>query len=347
MNFEGLRVQITQIDKTAEENCLKRWNSIAKPSGGLGVLEHQIVRLAALLGSENIDISKRAVVVLCSDNGVSKYDTDNATPKTTALLAENMALGLASVCCVAKNVGAEVFPVDIGMKEHPHISGLLDFSVGEGTEDITISAAMTEQQCKNAIEAGIELIKNLKASGYNLIATGEMGMGNSVSAAALSCALTGVSAEEAAGRNFNLSAERLARRCECVEKAVSRCKGETDTFKILCQLGGFDTAAMVGMYIGGAIYNCAVLIDGFISAAAALIAVRLLPECKKAMFATHLCCEPAAMLLLNKLDFFPMINAGVCIGDGTGAVAAIPLFDMALSVYKKMPTFKQIGLSAY
>jgi len=347
MVLAELEKLITPPDKAAGIRCRERWDSLAKPLGGLGVFERQIVRMAELFGSEDIDISKRAVVVVCSDNGVVAQGVSQTGSEVTAIVAQNIADGNASVCRMAKAANADVFVVDAGMNTHPMINGLISRPVADGTADITEQAAMTAEQCRKAVELGIDMVKELKEKGYTLIATGEMGIGNTTTAAALCCALLDLPCDDMVGRGAGLDDRGLLRKQNAVKKALERCCGITEPFELLRQLGGFDIAAMAGMFIGGAVYNCAVLIDGLISAAAALAAVRMIPKAKKAIFASHLSSEPAAALILRELGLPAVITAGMHLGEGTGAVAVMPLFDMALCVYNDASTFQRIGMQAY
>ena len=342
--FEKL---ITDADKTAGVRCKARWDSLAKPLGGLGVFEQQTVRMAELFGTDNIDISKRAVVVMCADNGVVAQGVSQTGSEVTAAVAQNIANKTASVCRMAKVAKADVFALDVGMNTHPKINGLISCPVADGTKDITEQAAMTAEQCRKAVKIGIDTVKELKERGYTLIATGEMGIGNTTTASALCCALLQLPCDDMVGRGAGLDNEGLIKKRKAVKKALERCKDITEPFELLRQLGGFDIAAMTGVFIGGAVYNCAVLIDGLISAVAALAAVKICPGVKKAVFASHLSSEPAAAAVLHEMGLPAVISAGMHLGEGTGAVAAMPLFDMALSVYNDASTFEKIGVKAY
>ncbi len=342
-----LQKLIDPPDKAAGARCKARWDSLAKPLGGLGVFEQQTVRMAELFCTENIDISKRAVVVMCADNGVVAQGVSQTGSEVTAIVAQNIARGTASVCRMAKVAKADVFAVDVGMNIHPDIEGLISRPAADGTNDITEQAAMTAEQCEKAICVGIDMVRELKEKGCTIIATGEMGIGNTTTATALACALMKISSEDMVGRGAGLDDKGLDRKRMAIRKALERCGGMDEPFELLCQLGGFDIAAMVGLFIGGAIYNRAVLMDGLISAVAALAAVRIEPGSQKAIFASHLSSEPAASLILKELGLPAVISAGMHIGEGTGAVAALPLFDMALSVYNDASTFEKIGIEAY
>lgn len=348
MKLNELQQRITPSDKAAGNRCRERWASLAKPLGGLGLLEKDIARMAELFGSEKIDISKRAVLVMCADNGVVAQGVTQTDSSVTALVAKNITLGAASISHMARIANAEVFAVDMGMKTHPNAKGLIDCSIADGTKDITCEPAMTLQQGEAAVLHGVELVEKLYQDGCRLIAVGEMGIGNTTTASAVAAVLLHRPAPEVTGRGAGLDDEGFKRKISAVERAIALHRRDaSDPFEVLCDLGGFDIAAMAGAFIGGALYNVPIVADGFISTVSALVAVRMMPIVRKAVFVSHISSEPAATMVLDALGLAPLITAGMHIGEGTGAVAAIPLFDMALSVYNNMPTFGEIGMEAY
>lgn len=323
-----------------------KWDGIAKPIGSLGLLEDAIVQIAGLTGSAEVRLPKRAVLVMCADNGVVSEGVSQSGQEVTALVAGNMAEGNSSVCRMAAAARADVFPVDIGMAQP--VPGVRDVHVARGTKNIAEGPAMTRAEAEQAIQAGIDLVGELKAQGYSILATGEMGIGNTTTASAMLAAFLGTEPAAVTGRGAGLSDEGLKRKISAIRRAIQVNKPEpSDGLDVLCKLGGFDIAGMCGAFLGGAIHRVPILIDGFISAVAALAAVRICPESRQAMLAAHVSAEPAARMVLEALDAKPLITAGLRLGEGTGAVAALPLLDLALSVYDEMVTFDGIGLEAY
>lgn len=348
MNFDILNREIPMPDEKAREQSQARWNSLAKPIGGLGVLESVISDIAALTCSAEVSLKKRMVVVMCADNGVVEENVTQTPASTTALVAGNIAHGSASIRHMARRSYCDVAAVDVGMLEHPRIYGLLDLSVARGTGNIAKGPAMTGEQAFKAIENGITLAKRCKNQGYNVIAAAEMGIGNTTTAAAMASVLLEKDPDEVTGRGAGLDDEALNRKREVVRRAIELNKPDKDdAFDVLCKLGGFDIAAMAGLYIGGALIRMPVLVDGVISAVAALCASRLCPGSLSAVVATHLSDEPAAKWVFEALGKKPFISAQMRLGEGTGAVCALPLLDMALVVYDNMATFGQVGLEAY
>ena len=247
---------------------------------------------------------------------------------------------------MARTVGAEVYPVDVGMLTRA--DGVKDRHVADGTMNFTLGPAMTPEQAMRAIQAGIDTVRELKEKGYKLIVTGEMGIGNTTTASAVAAVLTDTPIDEAVGRGAGLSDAGLMRKRSAIARGIAVNKPDkADAFDVLGKLGGFDMAAMAGAFIGGALYRVPTVIDGFISSVAALIAARLCPRCSIAMIPSHASAEPAAKRIMKELDLEPPLYADMRLGEGTGGVCIIPLMDMALSVYNTMATFEDINVDAY
>jgi nicotinate-nucleotide--dimethylbenzimidazole phosphoribosyltransferase len=224
--------------------------------------------------------------------------------------------------------------------EGPHIA--------DGTADMYSMPAMTESQCEAAIEYGIKLAAEARSAGVKLIATGEMGIGNTATSAAITAVLLGESVPNVTGRGVGLDDEKLQNKINVIEHAIKANglsdKPSPDPFEVLRKLGGFDIAGLCGVFIGGAMNGIPVIIDGVISGAAALCAARLCPKAKNAMIASHISAEPASGKALKALGLTPIIHAGMRLGEGTGAVALIPLIDMGAAVYKDMITYGDLGM---
>ena len=217
-----------------------------------------------------------------------------------------------------------------------------------GTKNFAKEPAMTREEAVRAVETGIRLAAELKEQGYDMAATGEMGIGNTTTSSAVAASLLGVPAQEMTGRGAGLTSEGLKKKIKVISDAVARWNlYEQDPITVLSCVGGFDIAGMTGLYLGGALVHMPVLIDGFISSVAALLAVRICPDAKGYMLATHVSKEPAARRILDELGLSPALDAGMCLGEGSGAVAAFPLIEMAAEIYRTMSTFEQISIEAY
>ncbi len=347
-DFVLLNESIAPPDAEAMREARERWNSIAKPLNGLGLLEDAIVRMAGVQRSASVDISRRALVVMCADNGVVARGVTQTGQEVTAIVTENIARGDASVCRMARVARAEVFPVDVGVARPVDIPPFGQRNVRRGTADMSEGPAMTREEAAAAVGAGIDIVRLLREAGYKLVATGEMGIGNTTTSSAVAAVLTGRPVDVVTGRGAGLSDEGLMRKLHAVTRAIEANEPDPlDALDVLHKVGGLDLAGLAGVCVGGALCGVPVVLDGFISLAAALLAVRLCPNCAPYCIASHVSKEPGARLLLKELRLSPVICAGLCLGEGTGAVAALPLFDMALAVYGEMATFMDISIKPY
>ena len=336
---------LIQPDEAARAAAKRRWDSIAKPLGSLGALEKLVMDIAALTGNADVDISRRTVVVCCADNGVVAEGVTQTGQEVTARMAGEMVKMLSSVCQMAKVAHADVLPVDLGMVRR--VEGVLDRHVMNGTADMARRPAMSREQALKAIQVGVELVKELKEQGYRLLVSGEMGIGNTTTSSALVSALLNLPAETVTGRGAGLSDAGLSRKIWAIERAMIVNRPDPgDPLDVLSKLGGLDICGMAGLFIGGAIYGVPVIIDGFISAVAALMAQKLCPGADIAMLASHCSEEPAAKRVLAVLNKNPIIYGNMRLGEGTGGVCLLPLLDMALAVYRGT-TFNEVGIDAY
>lgn len=334
--------------RQAYKAAQKRWDSIAKPLGSLGLLESVVCRLAAIKGSSDIRIPKKGVVVMCADNGVVDEGVTQTGQEVTAIVTENMSKGMSSVCKMSKVAGADVFPVDIGVYRQVSGEKIIQRSVKRSTANMTKGPAMSRQEAVKAIETGIEIVAGLKEKGYGLLATGEMGIGNTTSSSAIAAVLLDKKPSEVTGRGSGLSSDGLTRKIKAIEKAIEVNKpNRSDALDVLSKVGGLDIAGLAGVFIGGAVCRIPVLVDGFISGISALVAARLCPNVKDYILASHISGEPAGEMVIKALELEPFLNAGMRLGEGTGAVAVMPIIDMALAVYCGMSTFEEVSIEAY
>ena len=339
--------QIEPLDEGALKAARDKWNAVAKPIGSLGLLEFMVEKIAGLTGSADVEIGKRAVVVLCADNGVVAQGVTQSEPDITTLIAGSVAKGISSVCKMAQIAGADAFSVDMGMLDPSDVEGVIDRHVARSTQDISLGPAMTRDEALQAIRAGVDLVGDLKARRYQAIATGEMGIGNTTTSSAMTAAFFGLPVDEVTGRGAGLSNAGLERKKAAIGRALEVNQPDAgDALDVLSKLGGFDIAGLAGMFIGGAVHRVPIVVDGFISALAAYTAAQLCPGCECAMLASHVSAEPAAHRLLESLGLDAPISAGLRLGEGTGAVCLFPLLDAALALYNGT-TFDETGMDAY
>ena len=376
--LEDVSSRIAPFDEAACKRAVDKWNAVAKPIGSLGALEDDVVQLAGIVGTEDVSIAKRALVVMCADNGVVAQGVSQCGSDVTRAVATALGSGVSSACVMAHTAGIDVVPVDIGMADPGQlptpetrdlyaagapttpdplpVPGVLQRSVARGTGDISVGPAMTRDQAVYAIQVGIDLVGELKGQGYQLLATGEMSIGNTTTASSVTAALFGKPAREMVGRGAGLSDEGLAVKVAVVERAlVVNAYDPSDALGVLATFGGFDIAGMVGLFIGGALHRVPIVVDGFISAVAAYVATLIVPSCAWAIMGSHVSSEPAVSLVVDAISrrcadagvtFQPVIDARMRLGEGTGAVCLVPLLDAALALYNGT-TFDDEGIEAY
>ena len=334
------------FSEAAAAESKRRWDAIAKPLGSLGLLETAVTDIARLTGSADVKIDKRAVFVMCADNGVVREGVTQTGQEVTAIVAGKIAAGEGSVCHMAGKAGADVFAVDMGMASD--VRGTIVRKTRRGTDNIAEGPAMTRADAESAVLAGIGLVREAKEQGYGIIVTGEMGIGNTTTSSAVLSAFLKIPPEKAAGRGAGLSDAGLERKISAIRRAIEINRpDENDVLDVLSKVGGLDICGMAGLFIGGAVYRIPVVIDGFISAVSALAAKKLCPCAEKAMLASHVSAEPAARAVLEALRKKPLICAEMRLGEGTGGVCLLPLLDLALAEYNGMSTFADVGVEAY
>ncbi len=325
-----------------------RFGQIAAPLGALGLLQDAVIQLAGAQRRIIPEIDRRAVVVFCADNGVVAQGVTQCGQEVTATVAENLSRDMTSVCLMAKHENVEVIPVDIGVARKIGGEKLVDRKVDFGTKDMTLEPAMTREQAVRALEVGIELAEQCAAHGMQILCGGEMGIGNTTSSAAVTAALLGVEPSVVTGRGAGLSSEGLDRKIRAIERALARAQVDaSDPVAVLSEVGGFDIAGIAGLYLGGARCGIPSVVDGVIAQVAALVAVRLCPAVRGYLLFSHKSAEPASKLLLAEMEASPYIDAGMRLGEGTGAVAGLALLDLGLAVYRGMPAFDEIEIDAY
>ena len=367
------KIAIEAPDEKTRAQVQARIDRIAKPLDSLGRFEKYLAQIGAIMGTEDISIAKKAVLVMCADNGVVEEGVSQCGQEVTRQVAESMGRGTSNVCKMAQVIGADVIPVDVGIADagfgSEQIAGVQDCKVMAGTNNFRKEPAMSEEQALAAIRVGMELAAQCKEKGYQILATGEMGIGNTTTAAAVTAALTGTSVEKIVGRGAGLSDAGLARKRKVVQEALvqygfasemitpnapnGRISANANTvqkertLRVLSCVGGLDIAAMAGVFIGGAMARLPVVIDGVISAVAAMVAENLVPGVRAYMIPSHKSKEPAADAVFQALDMEPVIQGELALGEGTGAVMLFGLLDMVMALYEKPTTFTDIAVEQY
>ncbi len=332
------------------------WDRIAKPIDSLGLLEDMVVKLCRIKGDEKpIDIKKRALLILCGDHGVVKEGVTQTGSEVTRIVSENFAKGKSTVNYMAKSANVDVYTIDLGMDTPAYPEkklkegAVIDRKIERGCGNIAVEPAMTLCQCRKAVDAGIELVRELKEMGYAMIATGEMGIGNTTPTSALTAIFLDLPAQQVTGRGAGLSREGFCRKCQVVEQVITRVKEKnlSEPLEILAEAGCYEIAGMAGIFQGGLKYRMPVVIDGAISAIAALAAFKMDSRAINYMFASHQSKEVTGGLILKALKLRPPILADMCLGEGTGAMTLFPMLDMAMEVYGNMGNFSEYHIDAY
>lgn len=329
-------------------------NQLTKPQGSLGKLEDIARQVAGITGDMMPIFDKKAVIVMAGDHGVCEEGISAYPAEVTPQMVLNFLYGGAAVNVLARHAGAEVVCVDMGVNadlEHPN---LISRKVRKGTRNMAREAALTLDETVQAIQAGVEVVDDLVEKGYRLFAMGEMGIGNTTASAAILCALTGLNASIAVGRGTGIDDGKWLHKVSVVNKAldvnglrvdeVNRSSAEY-ALDVLRKVGGLEIAGLVGVILGAAKNRCPVVVDGFISSAAALVASRLAPLSASYMLASHLSQEQGHAKLLEAVGLAAMLQMDMRLGEGTGAVLAFNLIDAAGRIMKEMATFESAGVS--
>lgn len=349
MTIEGILSYIRPADREAEKAARGHWDSLAKPLGSLGLLEDAVTKISALTGDPDVCLQRRDLVVFCADNGVVSRGVSQTDHTATTAVATALGEGISTVNYMARAAACAVLPVDIGMREDTP-AGVLPRKVRRETADISAGPAMTRAECEAAILAGVKIAGGFAGAVVpsDILLLGEMGIGNTTTTAAVTCALLSRPPEEIAGYGAGLSEEGLKRKIAVIREALAINRPDpNDPIDILQKVGGLDLAALCGVCLGAALYRIPVILDGVITNAAALCAVRLCPAVRDALIASHTSREPAANLLLDALGLSPCIQADLHLGEGSGAVMMLSLLDQALAVYSSGHTFGNLGIPAY
>jgi nicotinate-nucleotide--dimethylbenzimidazole phosphoribosyltransferase len=332
VTIDEVVARIRPADGAAAAAAQEALDAKTKPRGSLGRLEEVAVRVAAIRESPRPGSLRAAIVVAAADHGVAEEGVSAYPQVVTRQMLANFERGGAAVSVLARSAGAVVRVVDVG--------------VGRPTANIANGPAMRRADAERLVEDGVGLARTLAAEGFGLVALGEMGIANTTSASALAAALLFAEPSAVCGRGTGLDDEGLERKVEVVGRALAANDVDrADPVGVLAALGGFEIAFLVGLALGAAAERLVVLLDGFISSVAGLIAVTLAPDARDAMIASHLSPEPGHALVLEALGLEPLLRLGLRLGEGSGAAVALPLVRAALAILEEMATFEAAGVA--
>jgi nicotinate-nucleotide--dimethylbenzimidazole phosphoribosyltransferase len=341
--------QIHGLDQAALDAATERQDRLTKPRGSLGVLEAVSIQLAGLAGRCPPPIpTPAAVAIFAGDHGVHAQGVSPWPQEVTTQMVANFLAGGAVINAFAAQADVTVQVVDVGVAATlDPVDGLLDRKVRPGTADMTMTAAMTRAETLAAIGAGIDVARDLVAAGNRCLLTGDMGIANTTAAAALISVFTGVRPEAATGRGTGIDDDALAAKIAVVRAAIerNRPRADDDPIGALAAVGGLEHAALAGFILGAAATRTPVVLDGVIACSAALVARALAPQSVAAMIAGHRSAEPGAGIALDILGLSPLVDLGLRLGEGSGAVLALPLLQSAARVLRDVATFDAAGVT--
>jgi nicotinate-nucleotide--dimethylbenzimidazole phosphoribosyltransferase len=340
-----LRDAIGGPREAAAAEAQRHLDALTKPPGSLGRLEELAVRMVALTGRPP-SIAAPVIFTFAADHGVVAEGVSAYPQSVTAQMVENFLRRGAAVNVLAHQAGARVVVADFGVATPlGEPAGLVVRRIAAGTQSMTLGPAMTRAQAVEAVEAGATLAEEAIAAGADLIGTGEMGIGNTTAASAITAAITGAPADAVTGRGTGVDDAGRARKVAVVRRALEvNAPDAADGLDVLAKVGGFEIAGLVGVILAGAAHRVPIALDGFITGAAALLAVALAPDARHALFASHRSAEPGHALALRHLGLEPYLALDMRLGEGTGAALFVPLARAAAAIYAEMATFKSAGV---
>jgi nicotinate-nucleotide--dimethylbenzimidazole phosphoribosyltransferase len=338
MTLDELVEAVAPVDRDAADAARTRQAQLAKPPGSLGRIESLGAQLAAIAGRCPPPVPSRPVVVVAAgDHGVHAQGVSDWPQAVTEAMVATMSTGGAAVNAIARAVGAAVTVVDVGtVRSGAAPPGVRDVRIRPGTRDLTVEPAMTESECRAAIEVGARTARELVAEGADLLVTGEVGLANTTASAALYVALAGVAPDEVVGKGANLDDARTPHKRDVVAAAVARHGADRDPLGVLASLGGLEHAALAGVILAAAAARVPVVVDGVITGAAALAAEALCRAAAGYLIAGHASAEPGGRVLPERLGRPPLLDLELRLGEGTGALLAVPLVRSAAAVLAEM-----------
>lgn len=338
---------IGPLDESAMQAARNRQDSLTKPQGSLGRLEELSIQIAGVQGKPRPVIKNKAIITMAADHGVVKEKVGPWPQEVTAQMVMNFLRGGAGINVISRQVGARVVVVDMGVvADIPQHADLVSKKLAKGTASIADGPAMSYEQAVQAVEAGIEVVYNEYKKGLDIVGTGDMGIGNTAPSSAICAVFTGRSVAEVTGRGAGSDDAQLNRKISVIERALAINRPDPSRpLELLAKLGGFEIGGLAGVILGAAARRVPVVIDGFISGAAALIAIAMAPQVRHYLIASHISAEPGHRIMLEHMGVSPLLNLNMRLGEGTGAALGIFLVETAVKILTEMATFDEAGVS--
>jgi len=337
---------IRELDAEAMQQAQQRLDSLTKPPGSLGHLENLVKQLAGIQGTPWPKINKKAILLMAGDHGVVEEGVSAFPQEVTPQMVYNFLRGGAAINVLARQAGAKVICTDVGVAFPLEPADLMARRVANGTRNMAKGPAMTREEALRALLTGAEVAREAIEEGFNLLATGDMGIGNTTPSSAIVAVFTGLDVKEVVGRGTGVNDQGLARKREIILKAIELNKPDAqDPLDVLTKVGGLEIAAIAGSILQAAYSRVPIVIDGFISTAGALIAAQLCPLATSYMIPSHGSVEPGHRHALALLGFDPLLNLNMRLGEGTGAALAFYLVEAGIRILEEMATFEEAGVS--
>jgi len=336
--------RIERIDTRIIEKAQRRLDNLTKPQGSLGRLEDLAKQVVGITGNENPKIKDKVIFTMAADHGVAQERVSVFPQEVTAQMVYNFLRGGAAINVLARHIGARVVVVDMGVAAS--LQNVIDKKIGFGTKNMTKGLAMTKNEAVRSIEAGIEIFEDELRKGIDIAGTGDMGIGNTAASSAIVSVITKMTVEDVTGRGTGLDDSALANKIGIIKKALSvNQPNPEDAIDVLSKVGGFEIGALSGIILASAAHKIPVIIDGFISGAAALIAYKIEPKVKDYMIAGHCSVERGHRVTLNFLGLKPILDLDMRLGEGTGAALGMSIVEAAIRILSEMATFQDAGVS--
>lgn len=337
--------EIKATDERIRERVQNRLDSLTKPPGSLGRLEELAKQLAQIQGTDLPRAAKKLVVVMAADHGICEEGVSAYPSAVTAQMVRNFLAGGAAINVLARHASASVRVVDMGVAGPIDGNAHVNQRIGNGTKNFLLGEAMTREEALRCLEIGIGIAENAGLSQMDLIAGGDMGIGNTTSSSVITALVTKSAPEVVVGRGTGISDEGFLRKLRVVKEAIRLHSGWQDGIDLLRRVGGFEIGGLAGLMIGAACYSIPVILDGFVATAAALLAAEICPLSKAYMIAAHCSAEPGHAVALQHLGLDPLLTWNMRLGEGTGAALVFPLLEAACKVFTEMATFESAAVS--
>ena len=346
MSLDETIKEIRPLDRSSESAAQQRLDSLTKPQGSLGKLEELARRIAVIQGKVPPRLGRKLLFVFAADHGITAEGVSAYPKDVTAQMTYNFLSGGAAINVLARHYGVDTEVVDVGVDhEFTAARGLRDRKLRRGTANFARGPAMTRDEAVRAVELGIQLAQEAAAENLFLLGAGDMGIGNTSSATAIFCALTGAALTDAAGRGTGVDDATLKRKISAIQKGLDLNQPDAnDPIDVLAKVGGLEIGAITGVILGAAAFHIPMVLDGFISGAAALLAQRLNPLVRDVLFASHLSAERGHQLMLDQLKLTPVLDLQMRLGEGTGACLLMGLIEAAVKIIAEMATFTSAGV---